>query len=111
MNEPTFIPNLELSEIEHNSERSVARALKSTLDSSWTVFHSYSWLRAQGEKKKRLVEGEVDFVLLHRQWGLFVLEVKGGEVEFNPDSGRWRQNHHEMKCPFKQAEKNMHALI
>lgn len=111
MSSPRLIPNVNLDEIQHGSERTVAKALMATLDDGWTIFHNYCWLRSQlGYKTNHLVEGEADFVLLHRKWGLLVLEVKGGDIAYDVDDCQWLQNGGKMKDPFKQAQKNMHAL-
>ena len=61
-----------------------------------------------------LVEGEADFVVLHPSRGLLVLEVKGGKT-IQHDGYRWfRATQHgprEFQDPFKQAQRNMHALL
>ncbi len=101
-----FIPRIDPSEIALRSEREVARQLAEGLDDEWTVFHSYNWLR----RDQSLVEGEADFVLVHRRYGLLVLEVKGGQVRFDPESGEWWQNGEPMKAPFQQAQRSTHAL-
>ena len=112
MSTPRFIPALQPSQIDHGPERHVAVSLQNTLDDEWTVFHSYSWLREQGQRgRSSLQEGEIDFVLLHPTFGLLVLEVKGGRIGYDPGKGLWYQNNHTLKDPFKQAQKNMHALI
>lgn len=111
MSGPALIPQVELQHIPVGSERRVAQALMSTLDDGWTIFHSYCWLRSMpGYKKDVLKEGEADFILLHRKWGLLILEVKGGDVRYDTEAGRWIQNMHFMKDPFAQARANMHAL-
>ncbi len=104
--QPRFIPRVDPGQIEQRSERDVALALQETLDEEWTVFHSYNWLR----REERLKEGEADFVLVHRRYGLLVLEVKGGSIRFDPDGAEWWQNDHPMQDPFKQAQRNFHAL-
>lgn len=112
MTGPTFIPRIRIEEITQGSERQVAKALLETLGSNWTIFHSYSWLRTHpGAKTAHLKEGEADFVLLDRKFGLLILEVKGGEIFYDAETGVWHQNHHTMKNPFKQAQTNMHALL
>lgn len=112
MSRPTLIPRLSLEQIPQSSERQVAKALLETLDQDWVVFHSYSWLRSRLQRSKAyLKEGEADFVLLHPKYGLLVLEVKGGEILYDVETGLWQQNHHSMKDPFKQAQTNMHALL
>jgi hypothetical protein len=109
---PTLIPRVDVDKISQRHERNVAKALMATLDEEWVIFHSYSWLRSHpGFKKSHLREGEADFVLLHRRWGLLILEVKGGDVEYDATNGLWVQNGHPMKDPFKQAQGNMHALL
>jgi len=59
------------------SERKVWRALAS-LDNHWHVLHHVQW---QAVRQGRHVDGESDFVLVHPEHGLTVLEVKGGSVE------------------------------
>ncbi|MCA9795303.1 MAG: NERD domain-containing protein [Candidatus Eremiobacteraeota bacterium] len=112
MSGPRFVPKIQPAQIDHGAERYVAQALEIGLDASWTVFHSYCWLREdRSQKKANLREGEVDFLLLHPVEGLLIVEVKGGKVGYDPATGHWSQNHHGMKDPFKQAQNNMHALI
>ena len=102
-----LIPKTDISQIEPLSERDVARALVSGLDDTWTLFHSYSWLRSPSAK---LLEGEADFVMLHPQFGMLIVEVKGGAIRY-PGDQVWVQSGRDMKqSPFEQARKNMHAL-
>ncbi len=122
MSKPRFIPSIPVSQIRNRGERIVAEALEQQLGSEWTVFHSYSFLRlsdrtqpkasgAGSSYKQHLLEGEADFVILHPKKGLLLLEVKGGDIEFDPASGRWRQNGDDLKDPFAQARDNLHALV
>lgn len=76
-------------------------------DHSYTAFHS---LNLTHHETKRF--GEADFVILC-QYGLFVLEVKGGNISYR--DGNWttiNKNHQEYKIqdPFRQAETAVHAL-
>ena len=105
-----MLPDVPPETIEYGSERVVYEALRDQLPSSYTVMHSYPWLRRQG---KPLREGEADFVILNRERGLLVLEVKGGELVLQGQtwyrektSGRER-----IRDPFEQAKRNMHALL
>lgn len=59
------------------SERIVLEAL-SRLPDEWHVFHSVRW---QSLRNGRQGDGEADFVLVHRQRGILVLEVKGARSE------------------------------
>jgi len=107
-----MIPNVDPSQLEHTSEEPVYVALRDQLDDDYVVLHSYPWLRPwRGEA---LVEGEADFVVLHPSRGLLVLEVKGGET-IRHDGYRWfrdtKDGPSELQDPFKQAQRNMHALL
>ena len=108
-----MIPDLEPSLIEHGSERPVYEALRDQLPSEFTVLHSYPWLRRSG-RSKALEEGEADFVVLHRQLGLLVLEVKGGK-EIWCEERQWFRRTYEgpkkIKDPFLQAQRSMHELV
>lgn len=108
-----MIPNVDHDGIENGSERSTYIALRDGLPKRYTVFHSYPWLRLwRGDREKALFEGEADFVILHPDKGLLVLELKGGEV-FSKD-GLWfrhtRAGPKAIRNPFEQARWNMHAL-
>jgi len=88
-------------------------ALRNQLPSDYTVFHSYPWLRRwRGDRAKALVEGETDFLVLHPERGVLVLEVKGGDVDH--DANGWFRHvasgRREIQNPFDQARRNLHAL-
>lgn len=88
-------------------------ALRDQLNDEYIVLHSYPWLRPwRGEGA--LLEGEADFVVLHPQLGLLVLEVKGGST-IRHDGYRWfrdtKDGPSEFQDPFVQARRNMHALL
>lgn len=107
-----MLPDVEPSQILHTSEEPVYVALRDQLDDSYVVMHSYPWLRPwRGEA---LVEGEADFVVVHPTRGILVLEVKGGET-IRHDGYRWfrdtKGGPRELQDPFKQAQRNMHALL
>ena len=108
-----MIPDVDPSQLEHTSEEPVYIALRDQLNDEYVVLHSYPWLRPwRGEGA--LSEGEADFVVLHPQHGLLVLEVKGGET-IRHDGHRWfrdtKGGPREFQDPFLQARRNMHALL
>lgn len=107
-----MLPDVDPSQLQHTSEEPVYVALRDQLGDDYVVLHSYPWLRPwRGEA---LVEGEADFVVLHPSRGLLVLEVKGGEM-IRHDGYRWfrdtKKGPREFQDPFKQAQRNMHALL
>lgn len=109
-----MLPEVSLEAIEHSSERIVYQALRDQLPNAYTVLHSYPWLRPQRSNISiALREGEADFVILHRERGLLVLEVKGGTLVLE-DRQWYREKaagREKIKDPFDQASRNMHALL
>ena len=108
-----MIPDVDPATLEHTSEQPVYRALRDQLSDEFVVLHSYPWLRPwRGEGD--LLEGEADFVVLHPQHGLLVLEVKGGST-IRHDGYRWFRDTgdgpRQFQDPFTQAQRNMHALL
>lgn len=109
---PVMIPDVDPETIEHDSEKVVYLALRDQLPSEAWCFHSYPWLRPD-RAATQIEEGEADFVVLHPQWGMLILEVKGGELtvagtEWYRILGRQRKP---IKNPFKQGRKSMHKLV
>jgi hypothetical protein len=113
-----LIPKIAVDDISLKPERDVARALVEQLPQDCIVYHSYPWLRADRNDKNgktTLKEGEADFVIVHPDLGLLILEVKGGTVEYDSECHLWYRclssnRRKEIKDPFRQANKNMHCL-
>ncbi|MBU8544422.1 MULTISPECIES: nuclease-related domain-containing DEAD/DEAH box helicase [Roseomonadaceae] len=105
-------PDVPSGDLEHSSEEPVYVALRDQLGDDYAVLHSYPWLRPW--RGDALLEGEADFVVLHPQRGILVLEVKGGET-IRHDGRRWfrstSRGPEEFQDPFVQARNNMHALL
>lgn len=108
-----FIPPIDPDTIEYGSEADVARAMVSSLGAGYIVMHSLPWANpARDNIEAPAREGEADFLILHRQHGVLVLEVKGGEIELK---GRrwWRRKKNgleEIKDPVRQASRSKWAL-
>jgi Nuclease-related domain/AAA domain len=89
--------------------------VKDRLPADFCVFHSVDYSTVTGGRG--VITGEVDFLILHKEKGLLVVEVKGGEeIEYNPATREWvsvdlGNTHHTIKNPFEQAIKNIQALI
>lgn len=93
-----------------DSEQRVANALK-RLPDGWIVLHHVSWQSKRGGKQG---DGEADFLLLHPNKGMLVIEVKGGGIDVA--AGRWfTTNRHgkrqPIKNPYEQAVASKHALV
>ena len=109
-----MIPDVAPDQIVHGSERDVYIALRDQLPDSYRVVHSLPWLRPERDAiDAPLREGEADFVLFHPDYGLLVLEVKGGEEMFARGHLWFRKlarGERKITNPFEQARRNMHAL-
>ena len=109
-----MIPDVAPDQIIHGSERDVYIALRDQLPDSYRVVHSLPWLRPERDAiDAPLREGEADFVLFHPDYGLLVLEVKGGEEMFARGHLWFRKlarGERKITNPFEQARRNMHAL-
>lgn len=109
-----MIPDVEPDQIVHGSERDVYIALRDQLPDSYRVVHSLPWLRPERDAiDAPLREGEADFVIFHPEYGLLVLEVKGGEEMFARGHLWFRKlakGERKITNPFEQARRNMHAL-
>lgn len=111
---PRPIPPDVLKNPLRSTEVDVYRALDSRLGDDWWVFYSRPWLglKPDGEEK----DGECDFVVAHAQKGVLCLEVKGGAVSWDAQSGQWtsRDRHgftHKIKDPVNQARSAKHELL
>lgn len=110
-----LIPKILPEEISNKGERDVATVLVEQLPDECVIYHSYPWLRSDRDHKKvTLREGETDFVIVHPKFGMLVLEVKGGTIEYDETSRAWfrreRSRVVEIKDPFEQARKGTHQL-
>jgi hypothetical protein len=105
---------LEGVDVQSPAERRLFAAFQQELSDHFTVLHSVAWLgvRAPGAAP---VDGEADFVIIHPQMGILVIEVKGGVVGYDASSG-WHSRRHDgstiaIKDPFTQARRSKYALL
>lgn len=113
-----IIPDTDPAEIALKPERDVAQALVDTLPDDCLVYHSFPWLRPERNdhgQELYLRQGEADFVVL-TPLGMLVLEVKGGEIRYEQNTGRWYRLlsnglYRYIRDPYQQASDNMHTLV
>ena len=94
------------------AEERLFHEFRSQLPDSWVVMHGVTWLNRRRTKDYR---GEADFVIVHPQRGVLVLEVKGGRIEGEWNDDAWRSTDrfgdvHLIKNPVKQAKDGMYDL-
>ncbi|TPK87368.1 NERD domain-containing protein [Mesorhizobium sp. B2-4-17] len=105
-----FIPPIDPETMEHGSEADIARAMQKGLPAGFLVMHSLPWVNpARDDIGEPAREGEADFLILHRHYGLMILEVKGGEITLK---GRVWYRHvksglKEITDPVRQAHRSL----
>ena len=105
-----FIPSIKPEDFNNSyGEMKVYEALRS-LNDRYTVFYSLSWI---GINESRTI-GEADFVILHPDKGILVIEVKSGEIEYK--NGEWIQTNTRSRVsqridPLGQARKSQFELL
>lgn len=83
------------------SEQTVVKAFLDGLDDSWYVVPSVG-VFDDGK------DGEIDVVLASLDGGVFLVEVKGGQIKVN--GTRWFQNGKEIDSPVRQVVRARHLL-
>ena len=95
-------------------EERIFRALRSLPDEV-IVLHSLRWSNSGSWNPNiNKPQGEGDFVVLHPQFGILVLEVKGGEIRCN--DGQWYQKnrktgYEEKIWPEEQASRTKFRIL
>jgi len=96
-----LIADMDPNEIPFDSERLVYLAFRE-LPSGYVVMHSFPWLRPRRDfANEPLAEGEADFVVLHPELGVLVVEVKGGlpsQSKYRKFSGQIRSRRRVRAC-------------
>ena len=107
------LSDAQLRELPSQAEANVYRCCRSSLDDSHLVIQGKSYVAMRRDGGHR--DGEADFVVFSAQYGLLIIEVKGGGVSFNPKSG-WQSidrmgNQHEIKDPVFQSKSQKYAVL
>lgn len=94
-----------------DAERLVYEALRGTLDDDYFVYHSLKYHHAGCA-----AEGEIDFLVLHREQGMLVIECKGAGVERDGHGKWWRlvgdgRREPMSESPFDQAKRQLWQLV
>lgn len=111
-----IVPHLDerqLRKLPSRAEAEVYRALTSLWGNNTLVVFSLPWIRVGPYGHPR--DGETDFALFDHERGMLTIEVKGGGVEIDPQSGQWTSvdrngQRHRIKDPFEQAKREKYAL-
>ena len=108
-----FIPDSALENFNYYGEKVLAEKLLGLPD-DFSVYHSIDWVPENS--KIGQIEGESDFVVYHRELGILIIEVKGGEIEII--NGIWyfsETREHDLteikSNPILQGKRFRHVLL
>jgi hypothetical protein len=109
---PERLPESVLSDPKRTAERKVYESF-STLPKAYSVFYSVGW---QAKVNGVIQDGEADFVVTHADFGILVVEVKGGGIGYDANLDRWTSTDrngdtYTIKNPVEQAMKSRHSLF
>ena len=98
----------QIEEIPSRAEQKVYKALAEQLPNDCLVVHSLEFIK-QTSRFKSHGDREADFVIFSPRFGVLVVEVKGGGIEYNNSINKWysidrNNNKHEIKNPVQQAK-------
>lgn len=106
-----IIPKLsdkQIADIPSRAEQKTYHSLAEQLSNDYLVVHSLEFIK-QTSRFKSHGDREADFVIFSPQFGVLVVEVKGGGIEYDKSVEQWysidrNQNKHEIKNPVRQAK-------
>ena len=111
---PRQLPKRIRSDRRRRAEVKVYDRVASDLADEYHVFYSSPWLAIDrfGNEK----DGECDFVVAHERLGVLAIEVKGGGIAFEPETGQWTSTDglgvtHNIKDPVEQARSAKHNIL
>ncbi len=102
-------PNQISEETTSHAERRLYNELRVQLPGDWIVSHGARWLIRDTWGGAQ--DGEIDFCIVSPEHGVLVLEVKGGRIRVDGETGRWFSNETPIQDPFAQAERGMRSLM
>jgi hypothetical protein len=102
----TLLPSAPHRETFSVAEKKLIDVIQTQLNDAWFVLYSLNWSKVRDQ---RLRHGECDFVVLHRQIGLIVVEAKPGDLAHGAD-GWNRGDLGPTKDPVAQAKRGLHAV-
>ena len=111
-----IIPELkdgELNLLQSSAEAKVYRAIRDSCPKTYLVLFQIGWIATR--ENSGYSDGEIDFVICDPNRGFLVIEVKGGGISSNPETGKWFSTdrsgqEHPIKDPIKQALNAKHAI-
>jgi len=102
------LSKVQIEQIPSRAEQKVYEALSEQLPNDCLIVHSLEFIK-QTSKFKSHGDREADFVVFSPHYGVLVVEVKGGGIEYDKSINQWysidrKNNKHEIKNPVRQAK-------
>jgi hypothetical protein len=94
---------------ESHAERKLYDEFQKQLPDDFDVFHSVAW--QVRDPQAGVHDGEADFVLAHPDFGVIIVEVKGGRIRYDGETEQWFSNEYRIKDPFKQGRAGKYSLL
>ncbi|MGB8691002.1 MAG: NERD domain-containing protein [Microcoleus sp.] len=95
-----MIPKKLSSTTKSPAEKTLFQIFEKNLSDDYVVFHEAWWQHI----KYIVQDREADFIIIHPDRGIIILEAKGGKISYDPVNMAWYQNQYKMKIsPFQQA--------
>ncbi|MBN1887184.1 MAG: NERD domain-containing protein [Thermoflexales bacterium] len=91
------------------AERRLYEEFSRQLPDEFVVFHSVWWQIRNTMGGVR--DGEADFVIAHPDFGILLVEVKGGHIRYEGQMGQWFSNDIPIKDPFTQVREAKYSLL
>jgi len=104
-----MIPEQPHPETQSQAELHLFDAWDRQLPDDYVVFHSVWWQVRDTQAGIR--DGEADFLLAHPDFGMLVVEVKGGHIRYDGLNEQWYSNQNPIKDPFRQGREAKYSLL
>jgi hypothetical protein len=111
---PEELSNRARKDPKKRAEIKLYDALQQQLQGNWQVYYGVAWLgRIVTEGVPR--DGETDFILVHPEYGILLIEVKGGHISYQGSRRQWVStdqsgSDHDID-PFNQIIQCKYALV
>jgi Nuclease-related domain len=103
-----MIPQKLSSTTKSYAEKTLFQIFEKNLSDDYVVFHGAWWQHI----KYIVQDREADFIIIHPERGILIVEAKGGEITYDHLNMAWYQNQHKMKkSPFQQAREIKYKFL
>jgi hypothetical protein len=109
---PQRPPQSIIDDPKRSAEMKVFQSLKDLPD-QYEIFYSMHW--QDYSERTGFYEGEADFVVVHPEKGIIVLEVKGGAILYKAELDKWYSQdragvYYEIKDPVEQGRRSHYEI-